>query len=751
MSTTPKPAEKTVTFIQYAQPQLDDGNYQITVQQTVSSTNGDVPTTQYVDEKKYTVLGERFALNPKEVVSVFPPNTGLGEYNNVLPHVILSRPTLPWERSAGGSPSGVNDTPWLGLIVFDEKDETPTPQELTLLDLIPPSQNTGTDQKGKLPEGTYFPSFTLDYGEAWTDKCEVIDLPVDQYNNLLPTLEDLGWLAHVRQVALQDKSETYIKKVRLNSAPVVHLIYLEGFGPVLPGKDGKSNIPTTPTYDKVRLVSLMNWTFTAVSEKYTFAGLLNNINKPNGTFTQNVLRIPFSSSGSHGDEAVANALNMGFAAFNHRTRMGDNTVSWFHGPFVPFDIKTSIPFPGNSSDEFVRYNPETAMFDVSYAAAWELGRLLGLQSNNYSTALYNWKRGLTKSAIQQVEEELINLDYATITEVVSDSLSNYLGSNKKVTNKLKSMPKGEDRLAAIHATLNDPNKLTALFADNDDITVPVEVTKFLAKLKLLNGVPFNYLTPDVRMLPQESLRFFYMDTAWVDALLEGALSIGNSTSSDAIVGQAVAPMVHKAATGHAKKIRKAFLSGVKPNEIADDDNENDSSFSPTFNPTGFLLRSEVVTGWPGLEVKGYDSQGNSVDHLRMDHLGEGVLLCIFNGIVTKVEIQQHPEALHFGVDDFASPDPKDYTKSFRYIDAVDGHPAGSPVDNKKTIPPLKIPEYTRTAVSSVLKIDDLAAAMQSALSDGISYKGPFTSAEFALEMVEGVQQVTFTFSDNSSI
>ncbi len=37
------------------------------------------------------------------------------------------------------------------------------------------------------------------------------------------------------------------------------------------------------------------------------------------------------------------------------------------------------------------------MFDVSYAAAWELGRLLALQNAHFSTELYKWKKQYGRS------------------------------------------------------------------------------------------------------------------------------------------------------------------------------------------------------------------------------------------------------------------------------------------------------------------------------------------------------------------
>ena len=53
--------------------------------------------------------------------------------------------------------------------------------------------------------------------------------------------------------------------------------------------------------------------------------------------------------------------------------------------------------------------------------------------------------------------------------------------------------------------------------------VPGELRRFLARLRLLHGVPFCYLVPDAELLPPESIRFFYLDRAWTDALVQGAL------------------------------------------------------------------------------------------------------------------------------------------------------------------------------------------------------------------------------------
>ena len=57
-----------------------------------------------------------------------------------------------------------------------------------------------------------------------------------------------------------------------------------------------------------------------------------------------------------------------------------------------------------------------------------------------------------------------------------------------------------------------------------------EVINWLTKLRMLDGVPFQYIVPSEEMLPDNSIRFFHIDRNWLDALVDGALSVGNIDS-----------------------------------------------------------------------------------------------------------------------------------------------------------------------------------------------------------------------------
>lgn len=260
------------------------------------------------------------------------------------------------------------------------------------------------------------------------------------------------------------------------------------------------------------------------------------------------------------------------------------------------------------------------------------------------------------------------------------------------------------------------------------------VVAWLTRLHLLYGVPFNYLVPDERMLPVESLRFFQVDANWMDALLDGAWSLGFAGVSST-VSQAARPRVMAAARTAAPDVRQAALSSSRrlaasaraaPAEMETDVVDGGGAVS------GFLLRSAVVAGWPGLEVRGFADTAKTqrLAILRLEAIAPSLLLCLFDGTVAAVELREPAEALHFGVDAGT----EGFTKELRYA-------AGSSVG---TFTGASVPVPLRSATTGVVNVSALAASMAGAVWPSPRPAGTsFTAAEFALEMVEGVQVVDF--------
>ena len=327
--------------------------------------------------------------------------------------------------------------------------------------------------------------------------------------------------------------------------------------------------------------------------------------------------------------------------------------------------------PVQAADALVRYSPSNGMFDVSYAAAWQLGRLLALQSQQFATNLYNWKRTHAQQ-LRQAEQQLIHPHLPTLR----------LGNH------------------------GDPAP-----------EVPEEIVKWFGRLSRFHGVPFNYLVPDERMLPVESIRFFIVDPLWVECLLDGAFGIGRVTKAD-----------HQQDSQLLTQLRTQYLAARAPESSSRPIHSLQRCLAAASDDTisGFLLRSGVASGWPGLLVDGYDQVVDhdefdpgtpQLDPLRTARLSANVLLCLFAGKVKTVDIHQKPEMLHFGLDRTEDPE-HPFSKQLRNDEGKSG----------QTIQPGDLP--WRDKSGRVIDLERLADIGKMA-----------DSAQFALRMIEGVEKV----------
>ena len=202
--------------------------------------------------------------------------------------------------------------------------------------------------------------------------------------------------------------------------------------------------------------------------------------------------------------------------------------------------------------------------------------------------------------------------------------------------------------------------------ENDDLpdagprAVPRDLRLWLARLRLLAGVPFGHLVADPALLPPESIRFFYVDRDWTDALVQGALSVGTITTNDRVaLGQ-----LHRTVRGEVDEAERLVrLPGVEPGAAV--------PTGPAGALTGFLLRSRMVSGWPGLHVRAYrednlaqhvviaDDRVGEADNatlgrigvLRFERLAPAVLLVLFDGVPSVVHIEEPRAGIQFGVEE----------------------------------------------------------------------------------------------------
>jgi hypothetical protein len=690
------PPEGKVRFAQHHLPALDVGKYRLTVSQTIATASGDGEL--FKTDAVFWVGGERFRLDPAEIDSVFPPSNSQGEFHNVLPHVVLTRPMLPWERNptetiAPKTARG-DVAPWLALLVFDQDDPPPKLQSLTIGDLRSP--------KGAVS----YPMKETEVDELDSTPCAAIDVDAQLLKAIAPTLADLPWLASVRsQTALTPGSDpdpvaeaagysviVANRLPRMGVKTTVHLVSLEGMGETLAGV-------TPATTGAIRLASLFSWSFDAIQEPESFASVFVGVGadvKPFG--------LPSEPGTLEGDDEVRKAMALGYVALGHDLRDGGRTVSWYRGPFAPLPIPRTMPLfcPLGTADAALRYNPDTSLMDASYAAAWQLGRMMALQSKDFSTQLSQWKHAIRREAAEQAEHDFLDQRIAIDTD--GPAFARRGGVSDAVKTTVKALLSMAPVPVATPAPAPPP-------ASTPETGLSAPMAAWMRRLETLHGVPFRYLVPYGQMLPLESIRFFHLDRNWADALLDGAFSLGSATMGDL-------------ATAHTTAFKSALAAAV-----------------PEAQPvTGFLLRSRGVAQWPNLQASPRGKDGKPLDIIRYERISAEVLLCLMDGVVDEVDIHQPPEGMHFGFDiSNVSTDPSLFFKKLR--DPLTGRD-----DSNAVVSP--IPYRSGSAARGVVDIDAFAGTLESRALPQLGAATPprskITSAEFSLLMVEGVGLVTFT-------
>jgi len=198
-------------------------------------------------------------------------------------------------------------------------------------------------------------------------------------------------------------------------------------------------------------------------------------------------------------------------------------------------------------------------------------------------------------------------------------------------------------------------------ADTDpEAEMPPYMESLLAHLRLLIGVPFDYLIPDARLLPDESIRFFYLDRSWTDRLVDGAISVGKIGSREQAHHQARSGPVAQQVDQTERIVRDLQRHR---DSFANLKQGNDNNQTPGEVVTGFLLRSAAVSGWPHIDVRAYSSDipepldpssqqaiAAQLTTLRLELLSPSVMIALFQGIPQLVIIEEPHHGVQFGVD-----------------------------------------------------------------------------------------------------
>ncbi len=718
---------------------VPDGSYTLSVTQSIAP-QGDI---EHDFSENYTIdiTGPRFAINPSDLHSRFPAPGSTGAYASLLPHAVLARATLPWERALTGSvtvTAGHIDqtlpTPFVAVIVFSG-ETPPGVTSGTVHDVINP------------PSGIFRPTLTLQSGESLADPCLYIDLDVGQYNEALPQASDLPYLAHIRQVDTSAKAtgestdDGWYAVVLANRLPApaappatapstAYLVSLEGYAPYLPltGATFPGGLQTT------RLVVLTSWTFADNG-----AGAQE--------FTQTLTGLGSAGlavSALQGGDGAGAALGIGYVPMNHITRQAQTVVSWYRGPLIPLSMSAAPARSYSCSDAALRFDPATGMLDLTYAAAWQLGRLMALGDREVAEAIDNWRRSDRRRAGQLVTRITLARRFPALglgrtaeallaPHAVRRTFATLL-AGELVPGLIDGQPSiapAADAPGSLAPADEQHGLMTRLRADADhwlgitgaqDPPVPDLIVQWLARLAALDGVPFNHLVPDPRALPVESIRFFFVDPDWILALLDGAMSIGRTTTFDREHDSALGPLVGGLAIGARLRLR--------------DRSSGRSSIPALDTVSGFLVRSRAVAHWRGVEVTVYPDAGAQQPPLpliRLVRLSDSVLLCLVAGALARVDFRQPIEGLQLGARGAT-----DLTVTLRGL-GYGNFPVGTSLQTSSL-------SWRGDPTGRLLDIAGSATSVAAALwaKGAWPQNQPLSSGDFAMQVLESAQVVTMT-------
>ena len=714
----PTRPDLNVSFYDHLDPKATAGVYTVTVEHRLTKDGVRIDTDADALPKasdSYEIRAAQFVLDPSSVHAVFPPTGAVGQYTHVLPHITLSRAILPWERVLQGRMAA--KAPWLALLVFaaGELDDDPDAQGEFTTRPVSELREPGPGITGPELSGTIDGS----------NPCRTIDLPVSVFHAIVAREDELFHLTHMRDVRtapqrrdngeiLTEGEYAVLAANRFPRTPgsyAVHLVSLEGWlGRLAPG--------TLPAAEKVRLCSLWSWSFTNDPEgSLDPAGLLRNLVAPGHTDPENLaLRLAPTGEPSHTAE-VAHArtrLQRGYTAVAYRTLAGEDTYAWYRGPLTPLTAP-ELPVeatkgPHTTADHALIYDSEYGLFDVSYAAAWTLGRAIALADPDYSSEVVQVRRELANRAAtllalstdpaRAMSDPAEPAGTAALRELAAP------GFGRGLLEALRAPTvQGPPPLRALRRTrLEAPALLAEPQAHQSLLVLAQDTTPtmpdWLERLGLLNGVPFAHLVPDPRMLPPESLRAFRIDPAWIQALVAGAADVAAHTTLD--------HDLHPVLTERLSRTDTALPMA------------------------GLLMNSELVRAWPVFEILATTADGEPVKELRRDHLAPDVLLVLWDAVPDQIAIREPGQGIHFGIN-------SEKRISLRHLT---GSRVGYPTDTEFPDPGVPgsgtVLDYLRPgqgdALPDVLDLSGSGGLLR-ALSAACLPSGELSPGQFALELV----------------
>lgn len=570
---------------------IEQGEWKFTTSQELTDDAGKIHPETFSAEKSVFVDYTQYALPEDAIVNRIPLKDGVGAYTDTIAQVVLKDPLLPWYARAGKK----GGAPGVALLMLHESELCRENGEFLIQSTV--------EEVLKPKADVLVPDFRPCAGPTWQKVCHSVCLETAVFDRVAPRAEELPLLAHCRQVEITDKAEMGLHPEGLFSVVLCNrlpeyragqvnryylfLASLQGHEHRMDGKAARSG------KSRIQLIVLDYWSFeVSGSAPLTFRQFVENLPQEDGA--EGMLRLPADKPPRLWD---------GFVPELYHTRTGEEGLCWYRSPLTPVICrKREREGPFFSADSALVYDPTGGVFDTSLAAAWECGRLAALQDQVFVEQILL----LRKRARRLLDERMV------------PEGNRELYVRPEPRDVLRQMEEQKEAL------------LPQLAGELDALS------EWLGRLNLLYQIPLHFLLPHRALLPKESIRFFYVDENWLDALVDGAISIGVDCSRQKALNHLIYQMLIEK-TREKMQAYRANLYGYACGER-------------TGTMSGFILHSSAAYHWPTMSVQGKGRDGQDLPVLRMQLLSKVHLLVLFDGVVEEVVCEEPQETFQMKVD-----------------------------------------------------------------------------------------------------
>ncbi|WQF88012.1 hypothetical protein CDEST_13026 [Colletotrichum destructivum] len=421
----------------------------------------------------------------------------------------------------------------------------------------------------------------------------------------------------------------------LNSkVPVTNLVHLVSLNT---RSSGELQQELDSDRSRVALVSLYSWSYTCIPSEVDDSprSRLEHLRKNLTVFHHlKPAQHEKPSATDAGLDPVADLIakrqENGYTLVRQRTITGEITAAMVRGPFspkyVPHPRVEGFAIQSSFGSDLQILDPALSLMDITYSSAWQLGKALAMGDQAFCAALTRLRnliygssmrsskadvhspRGLYRSRIDKLGamgnlvkslngiNETLHQDEDAATAGDSNrwdysnptKSSSQDGSARSVDTSTPSPHNSTLIVAHAEAAAMAQAMATDGELDNEhkapeNVDFAHVYTWVLDKLHLAN-IPAHYLMPDPSFLPQETLRFFYVDENWTDALVDGALSLAN----------------HWASTPEKDFCRTAIKNAIQ--KRLDEPDPSLGGWHVQTPHYGFIIRSELLVQFPDITV-----------------------------------------------------------------------------------------------------------------------------------------------------